>query len=259
MHPNRVRQLLKARKPAIGAFLGLGSPAVAEMMGLAGMDWLVIETEHNALDSAEIERMLMAVGNTPAVPIVRVPNRDQVYVQRALDMGAMGILVPGVRTADEARAIVSYTRYPPVGVRSWGPLRASAYTLDNDDYLERANDNILVCLILETKDAVENLDEICAVPGIDALTIGPWDLSLELGLDPRKLPLPEIEDISRCALEAARPHGVEIGVSANTPDGLRERQRQGYTFIQYGPDYALLASAITAGVQAFRRDMPLPP
>ena len=253
MKDNWVRQRMKAGKPVIGCFLGLGSPTIAEMMGLAGMDWLVIETEHNGLDSAEVQHMLTAIGGTDAVPIVRVPNRDQVYIQRALDMGAMGVLVPGVRTAEEARAIVSYTRYPPQGRRSWGPLRASAYTFDNDDYLERANDNILVALILETSDAVDGLDEICAVPGVDVLTMGPWDLSLELGLDPRKLPLPQIEQISVDALEIARRHGVEIGVSANTPDGLRERQSQGFTFIQYGPDYGLFASALNEGLGAFVR------
>ena len=253
MRDNRVLKLIRQAKPAIGCFLGLGSPTVAEMMALAGMDWLVIETEHNALDSAEIQHMLMAVNGTDAVPIVRVPNRDQVFIQRALDMGAMGILVPGVRTADEARAIVSYTRFPPAGVRSWGALRASAYTLDNDDYLERADENILVSLILETRDAVDNLEQVCAVPGVDVLTIGPWDMSLELGLDPRKLPLPEIEDITRRAHEIGSRHGVAIGVSASTPEGLRERQQQGYTFIQYGPDYNLLVGAVTEGLAAFDR------
>ena len=253
MKDNRVRQRVKAGKPVIGCFLGLGSPSVAEMMARAGMDWLVIETEHNALDAAEIQHMLMAMNGSGAVPIVRVPNRDQVYIQRALDMGAMGILVPGVRTAEEARAIVSYTRFPPAGVRSWGPLRATDYTLDNDDYLSRADDNILVCLILETRDAVQNLQEICEAPGIDVLTIGPWDLSLELGLDPRELPLPEIEEITRNALEIARPRGVEIGVSASSPDGLRERQRQGFTFIQYGPDYNLFLNTVNAGLMAFDR------
>ena len=253
MRDNRVLKLIRQGKPAIGCFLGLGSPTVAEMMALAGMDWLVIETEHNALDSAEIQQMLMAVNGTDTVPIIRVPNRDQVFIQRALDMGAMGILVPGVRTVDEARAIVSYTRFPPLGVRSWGPLRASGYTLDNDDYLERANDNILVSLILETRDAVDNLDEICAVLGVDVLTIGPWDMSLELGLDPRRLPLPEIEDITRRAHEIGSRHGVAIGVSASTPEGLRERQQQGFTFIQYGPDYSLFVNAISEGLAAFDR------
>ena len=253
MKTNQTLRKLRAGEPAIGCFLGLGSPNVAELMARAGMDWLVIETEHNGLDSAEIERMLMAIDGTDATPIVRVPNRDQVYIQRALDMGAMGILVPGVRSADEARAVVSYTRYPPAGVRSWGPLRASAYTLDNDDYLERANDNILVSLILETKDAVENLDAICAVPGVDVLTIGPWDLSLELGLDPRKLPLPEIERISRESLAAGRARGVETGVSSSDPDSLRRRLAEGYRFIQYGPDYTLMAKAVTDGIAALGR------
>ncbi len=253
MKQNRALRLIREGKPAIGSFLGLGSPSVAEMMARAGMDWLVIETEHNALDSAEIQHMLMAMNGSDAVPIVRVPNTNQVYIQRALDMGAMGVLVPGVRTADEARAIVSYTRFPPEGIRSWGPLRASDYTLDNDDYLSRANNNIMVCLILETRDAVRNLQEICEVPGIDILTVGPWDLSLELGLDPRKLPLPEIEKITLDSLRIARPRGVEIGVSANSPAALRERQRQGFRFIQYGPDYNLFLNAITAGLDAFDR------
>ena len=132
-------------------------------------------------------------------------------------------------------------------------MRASAYTLDSDDYLERADENILVSLILETRDAVDNLEQICAVPGVDVLTIGPWDMSLELGLDPRKLPLPEIEDITRRAHEIGSRHGVAIGVSASTPDGLRERQQQGYTFIQYGPDYNLLVGAVTEGLAAFDR------
>ena len=253
MRTNRALRKLRAGEPSLGCFLGLGSPSVAELMARAGMDWLVIETEHNALDSAEIERMIMAIDGTDATPIVRVPNRDQVYIQRALDMGAMGVLVPGVRSADEARAIVSYTRYPPKGIRSWGPLRASAYTLDNDDYLERADDNILVALILETKDAVENLDEICAVPGVDVLTMGPWDLSLELGLDPRRLPHPEIDRIARDALAVGRRRGAEIGVSASDPAGLRQRQAEGYIFVQYGPDYSLMAKAVTEGVAALDR------
>jgi 4-hydroxy-2-oxoheptanedioate aldolase len=143
MMTNHVRERLAAGKPTIGAFLGLGSPGVAGLMASAGLDWLVIETEHNALDSAQVEHMLMAVAGTDVVPIVRVPSADHVYIQRALDMGAMGVLVPLVKSADEARGIVGASRYPPEGTRSWGPLRASRYTFDIDDYLERANDNIL--------------------------------------------------------------------------------------------------------------------
>src|SRR5258707_7137621 len=195
MRKNWVREKMRAGQPTLGCFLGLGSPNVAELLASAGFDWLVIETEHNGLDSAEVEHMLMAVNGTETVPLVRIPSSNPVFIQRALDMGAMGIVVPLVRTAAEAQAIVRATRLPPQGSRSWGPLRASRYTFDNEDYFNRANDNIMVALILETKEAVENLDAIAAVPGIDALYLGPWDLCLSLGLNPMHQPYPEIDAI----------------------------------------------------------------
>ena len=132
MKTNFVREKLRAGQPAIGSFLGLQSPNVAELMAHAGYDWLVIETEHNALDSAEIEHMLMAISGTDVVPIVRIPSSNPVFIQRALDMGGMGIVVPMVKTAEEAQVIVSATRYPPEGTRGFGPLRASHYTFDNE-------------------------------------------------------------------------------------------------------------------------------
>lgn len=253
MKTNHVRENLKAGNPAIGCFLGLGSPSVAELMAHAGFDWLVIETEHNGLDSAEIEHMLRAIDGTDAVPIVRVPSSDQVFIQRALDMGAMGVLVPMVRSAEEARAVVSATRYPPEGTRSWGPLRASGYTFDNDDYFERANENMLVALILETKDALDDLETVAGVPGVDVIFLGPWDMSLALGLDPRQLPLPEIDTVLDRIVEVASKTGVAAGVGAGTPEGLREQQAAGVTFLSYGPDYSLLVRAARAGLEALDR------
>ena len=253
MKTNHVREKLKAGNPAIGCFLGLGSPSVAELMAHAGFDWLVIETEHNGLDSAEIEHMLRAIDGTDAVPIVRVPSSDQVFIQRALDMGAMGVLVPMVRSAEEARAVVSATRYPPEGTRSWGPLRASGYTFDNDDYFERANENMLVALILETKDALDDLETVAGVPGVDVIFLGPWDMSLALGLDPRQLPLPEIDTVLDRIVEVASKTGVAAGVGAGTPEGLREQQAAGVTFLSYGPDYGLLVQAARAGLEALDR------
>ena len=252
MMTNHVRQRLAAGEPTIGAFLGLGSPGVAGLMANAGFDWLVIETEHNALDSAEIEHMLMAMAGTDTVPIVRVPSSDRVYIQRALDMGALRVLAPLVSSADEARAVVDATRFPPEGSRSFGPLRASRYSFDNDDYLERANDNILVALIVETTGALDELEEIAAVPGVDALTIGPFDMSLALGLDPRKLPLPEIDDVMSRMLEAGRRHGVAIGASPTAGDGVRELLEAGVTFVNCGSDYGLLAAASRASLAEFR-------
>lgn len=252
MKTNKVRQRLYAGEPTLGCFLGLGSPHVAELLGHAGFDWLVVETEHNGLDSAEIERMLMAINGTDAVPLVRIPAADPVFIQRALDMGAMGIVVPMIRTAAQAEAIVRATRYPPLGTRSFGPLRASRYTLDNADYFAQANDNLLVVCILETAEAVDNLKDIVAVPGVDALFLGPFDLCLSLGLDPMRQPHPEIEEIAQRALAQCRRYGIAMGMGAGTPEELQTRRTQGVTMLGYGPDYAMLVKAAVAGITAVR-------
>jgi 2-keto-3-deoxy-L-rhamnonate aldolase RhmA len=233
--------------------MGLGSPNVAELLAHAGFDWLVIETEHNGLDSAEIEHMLMAMNGTETIPLVRVPSSNPVFIQRALDMGAMGIVVPMVKTAAEVQAIVSATRYPPQGTRSFGPLRASHYTFDYQDYLNHANDNLLVVLILETKEAVENLEAIAAVPGIDVLYLGPFDLCLSMGLDPMCLPLPEVDAVIERMLTVGRKHGVAIGTGTSAPEDLRQRQAQGFTMLGYGTDYMFLVNAARAGLAAFGR------
>ncbi|MFL2760239.1 MAG: HpcH/HpaI aldolase family protein [Dehalococcoidia bacterium] len=252
MRINNVRNDLLSGKPAIGPFIGLQSANVAELMGNAGFNFVVIESEHNGIDSAEIEHMLMAVGNTDAVPIVRIPSHRQVYIQKALDIGALGIVVPAVKTAEEAAQIVSATKFPPHGKRSWGPLRASKYTFDNEDYLRNANDNILVVLIIETVEAVENLEEIAAVPGIDVLFLGPWDMCLSLGLDPLLLPHPEIDEILEKMIEVATRYEVVAGAGASVPEDVGTRLDQGIQFLSYGPDYALLSSAAFSGVKAFK-------
>ena len=249
---NHVRSNLLSGKPSIGPFIGLQSPNVAELMGNAGFDFVVVESEHNGIESAEIEHMLMAIGNTNAVPIVRIPSSQQVYIQKALDLGALGIVVPAVKTAKEAAEIVSATRFPPDGKRSWGPLRASKYTFDNQDYLKNANDNILVVLIIETVEAVGNLEEIAAVPGIDVLFLGPWDMCLALGLDPLLLPHEEIDQILEKMIEASARFDVVAGAGASAPDDVCKRLNQGVKFLSYGPAYALLSAAAISGVDAFK-------
>lgn len=244
MKTNRVRERLRAGQPTIGCFLGLGSPGVAELLGHAGFDWLVIETEHNGLDSAEVEHMLRAVETTDAVPIVRVPSANPVYIQRALDLGGMGILVPLVRSAAEAEAIVRATRYPPQGSRSWGPLRASRYTFDNRDYMDRANENILVALILETREAVEDLDAIAAVPGVDALFLGAADLSFAYGLDFLTGVHPPIEAAIEQMIAVCRRRGVACGTGDTSPAAIQRWVERGCTFLSYSTDYNLLASAV---------------
>ncbi len=253
MRTNHVRQKLLAREATLGCFLGLGSPNVAELLAHAGFDWLVIETEHNALDAAEVQQMLMALNGSETIPLVRVPSANPVYSQRALDMGALGIVVPLVKTAEEAAAIVRATRYPPQGTRSFGALRASRYTFDNEDYFQRANDNLLVVLIIETREAVENLAAIAAVPGVDALYFGPFDLCLALGLNPFHQPFPEVEAIYQRALAIGQRHGVAIGMGVGNVDQLHQRRAEGYTMLSYSTDYHLLVGAARTAVAAFHK------
>jgi 4-hydroxy-2-oxoheptanedioate aldolase len=253
MKTNEVRAKLKQGKATIGSFMGLGSPNVAELMARTGLDWLVIETEHNALDYAQVEHILMAISGTDTVPLVRVPSSAPAYIQRALDIGALGVLVPMVKTAEEAESIVRATRYPPHGTRGYGPLRAEAYSLDRRDYLARANDNILVALILETKEAVKNLEAIASVPGIDAIYLGPFDLCFSMGLNPLNLPLPEIDAVVEKLLAVCKAQGTAAGNGAGSPEDVTRMLDQGFTFLGYGPDYNLLINALRAGLQAFGR------
>ena len=252
MKTNHVRQKLKAGQATVGCFLGMGSPNVAEQMAHSGFDFIVIEMEHNGLDMAEVQHMLMAINGTDAIPIVRIPSSDQVFIQRSLDIGALGIIVPLLRSAEQAREVVRATRYPPEGIRGFGPLRASHYTLDYPDYLGRANDNILVSFLLETREAMENLEEITAVPGVDALYLGLWDLYLNHGVSPFEMPHPEMDKVVERAIHVCAASGVALGIGSATPEDLTHWRDRGLTYLGYGPDFVLLANAARAGIEAFR-------
>jgi 4-hydroxy-2-oxoheptanedioate aldolase len=242
MKRNYVRRKLLGGETSVGCFIGLGSPSVAELMGHAGFDWLMIETEHNAVDLADVQHMLMAIGNTNAVPMVRLPSADSTHIQQALDIGAYGIMVPMIRSADEAERVVAATRYPPLGKRGFGGLRAGEYTFGNKEYFENANEDILVVLIIETKEALDDIEAIAAVPGVDVLMIGTFDLYLSLGLDPFQQPLPEGERGIERILEAARKFSRAVGGAYGSAADLRKRQEQGFRMLAF-TDYTLLANA----------------
>ena len=127
------------------------------------------------------------------------------------------------------------------GTRSWGPLRASQYTIDNEDYFEKINDSIIVGMILETSAALNDLENIVSVPGLDLIVVGPWDMALSMGLDPRKLPLPEVDDIIARVVDMTSDTQIAVGAGSVTPDGLTKLQDEGIRFLSYGPDYALLS------------------
>jgi 4-hydroxy-2-oxoheptanedioate aldolase len=245
MKRNLVREKLAAGGTSVGCFLGLGSPSVTELLGHAGFDWLMIEMEHNAVDWADVQEMLMATSSTDVTAMVRVPSADPLVIQRALDIGAQGVMVPMIRTVEDARSVVAATRYPPIGQRGFGGLRVGKYTLGNAEYFERSKDEILVVLIIETKEAVENIEAIAAESGVDALMIGTFDLYLSLGLDPFRQPLSEGEAAVQRILDAGKKFGRAVGCAYGSAADFRKRREQGFRMLAL-TDYSLLANAAKA-------------
>ena len=172
----------------IGGWLTIADPAVAEIMGRIGLDYLMVDSEHSPFDLQTLQSMLMALQGSRTVPMIRAAWNDHVRIKQLLDMGFEGILAPMVRTTQECRDLVSACRYPPGGTRGFGPKRASNYYADIDAYVATANDAIFVMPQIEHIDTVEILDDYLSVPGIDAVAIGPNDLSGSAGVTPPDQP-----------------------------------------------------------------------
>ncbi len=180
---NKIKQMWAEGKQATLGWLSISHSFTAEMMARQGFDALCVDLQHGTNEAGDVLPMLQAVSQTDTVPFVRVAWNDPAAIMRALDLGAYGIIVPLVNNAEEAAQAVAACRYPPVGMRSSGPVRAAHY--GGAGYQAGANDEIIVMAMIETKEGLENLDAICATPGLDAVYIGPADLSYALGLKPR--------------------------------------------------------------------------
>lgn len=183
MKPNTIKQMWRDGQQVTLGWLSIPNSFSAEVMARQGFDALCIDMQHGLIDFNDVWPMLQGINQTDTVPIVRVPWNEPSVIMKALDAGAYGVIVPLVNTAEEAAAAVAACRYPPVGFRSSGPLRAALSAGAN--YLAEANNEIVVLAMIETKQGIENLEAICATPGLDAVYIGPADLSYALGLPPR--------------------------------------------------------------------------
>lgn len=183
MRPNKMKQLWKENKPVTLGWISVANTFTAEVMARQGFDALCVDLQHGATGLTNLLPMLQAISQTDTTPVVRVPWNDPPAIMKALDFGAYGIIVPLINTAEDAAKAVAACRYPPTGMRSSGPVRALHY--GGPDYLAKADEEIVVMGMIETKDGLTNLDAICATPGLDAIYIGPADLSFALGLAPR--------------------------------------------------------------------------
>ena len=251
MRPNRVKQLLREGQPAFGTFMALGSPLGAEQLAHAGFDWLLIDQEHGAIDAPMMQSLLQAISTTDTIPLVRVPSVDGDWIGRALDAGAYGVIVPSLNTRAQAEAAVRATRYPPVGERGIGGSRTRLY--GGNDYVQKANDEILLIAEIEHRDGVKNAFDILSTPGIDAYFVGPGDLCASLGLPHTWDPdFPEYWDalakVRDAGARAKVPHGIHSSAAR-----VAKMRGLGYQFIALGFDVSFLAQGAAEAVQAARK------
>ena len=251
MRENTVKRLWSEGKTTIGAWLTLPDAFSAEVMAHIGFDWLCIDMQHGVIDYSQAVGMLQAISTTDVIPVVRVPWNEPSIIMKMLDAGAWGVIVPLITTRADAEAAVAACRYPPLGIRSYGPIRASVYA--GPDYTGGANEAVLCVVMIETRQALENLDDIMGVPGVDACYIGPADLSLALGLPPRSdsdEPV-HVAAVARI-LEAARRHGVVPGIHTAGPAFAARCIEQGFQMVTLTSDVTCLGRAAWQDLQALR-------
>jgi 4-hydroxy-2-oxoheptanedioate aldolase len=247
---NNLRTLWSQGKAAVNGWLAIPNSFAAEVMAQQGWDTLTIDMQHGLIDEGALVSMLQAIQSTPCMPIVRVPWLEPAGIMKVLDAGAQTIICPMVNTREDAHRLVQYTRYAPRGGRSFGPVRAGM--IHGADYATTANDNIAVFAMIETKQALDNLDAICSVEGIDAVYIGPSDLSLSLGCKPvfDDVDAPVAQAIDHI-LARAKAHGIRAGVHNGRTDVARARLAKGFDFVTISSD----ARILIAGSQQILSEM----
>jgi len=242
-----LRELWDGTEATIGGWLSIPSPFSAELMGRCGFDWVCIDTQHGVIGYDQMMPMLETLSITATPAFVRVPWNQPDHIMKALDAGAQGVIVPMVDNEEDARAAVRAAKYPPVGTRSWGPIRAA---LDVPDYSpETANRRTIVAVMIETPGGVENLDAILAVPGVDAVYVGPSDLALGHGMSPTlNATDPEHVRLIETIVDRCRAHGIVAGIHCDSVETVHRWHARGYGMFTVGSDAALMRGAATAVV-----------
>jgi 2-keto-3-deoxy-L-rhamnonate aldolase RhmA len=240
---NPFRELMRRPSIPLGTWLMAGAPATAEALGALGFDWLVVDMEHVPIDYKDACQLLQAIDATRATPVVRLAWNDAVLIKRALDIGAQTLMFPFVQNAEEARRAVAATRYPTredrSGTRGFAAMhRASRYTTAAD-YGRRANDGIYRMIQLETPAALERLEDIAAIDGVDALFVGPGDLSAAMG-EIGNLAHPALQAALKDAAARAKAVGKPIGIVGPTPEMVQQFIADGYAYVAVASDMGMM-------------------
>src|ERR1051326_9112415 len=251
MRPNRIKQMWRDGRYVTLGWLSVSHGFTAEIMARQGFDALCVDLQHGTSEMKDVAPLLQAISQTDTVPVVRVAWNEPAAIMKALDLGAYGIIVPLVNNAREAAMAVAACRYPPVGMRSNGPVRAVHY--GGADYVANANGEVVVMAMIETKEGLSNLDAICATPGLDAVYIGPADLSFALGLAPRG-DNPDPVHIATCdkIREAAHEHGIKAVMHCASAEFAAGAVMRGFDMVMLTSDLASMIAGARRQLDALK-------
>lgn len=250
---NPFRQMIKSAgaHPPVGTWIMSASPLVAEATGHAGFDWAVVDMEHSPLDMMDVLHMLQALSCTKMVPIVRVAWNDPVLVKRVLDAGATTVMFPFVQTAEEAARAVAATRYPPQGIRGMAGMSRASRFGTQPNYLTTANRQMGVIVQLETAHAIERIDAIADVDGVDSLFIGPADLSASMGYV-GQLTHPAVMDRMAQAVLRCKAAAKPVGTIGGDPESVAQYRAAGFDYVAVGSDLGLFMQGARSAIAALR-------
>lgn len=246
---NVLKDKLKSNTFTIGSWITLGHTAIAEILANAGFDWLVVDLEHSTISIEQAGNLIRVIDLCGVAPLVRLTSNHPDQIKRVMDAGAHGIIVPMVNSADDALRAIAATRYAPQGNRGVGLARAQRYGPGFHDYLQWQSDGPVVIVQIEHRDALDQLEAVLSVPGVDGFIIGPYDLSCSMGM-PGEFERPEFKEAMSRILSTGLRIGCAAGLHIVEPDQSRLRQviTEGYSFIAYSVDIRMLDVAARAGV-----------
>ena len=251
--PGSLKGRLRKRELTIGSWITLGHTSIAEIMAQAGFDWLTVDMEHSAITLHEAQQLIQVIELSGCVPLVRVGANDANLIKRVMDAGAHGVIVPMVNSREDAERAVGAVKYPPQGFRGVGLARAQAYGADFEGYRKWNEAESVVVVQIEHVRAVENLEAILSVEGVDAFIVGPYDISASLGV-PGQFNHPDMSAALRRIMETANRLEAVAGYHVVPPDVGQavQKMRQGYLFLAYSTDFLFLGESCRGGLKAIR-------
>ena len=250
-----LKQALKSSKVSIGSWITIGNPYIGEIMAKAGGDWLTVDMEHSAITLPQAQQLIQVIGLAGCVPLVRVGENNPHLIKRVMDAGAYGVIVPMVNTREDAVSAVKAVKYPPVGARGVGLARAQGYGLEFEEYKDWLNKDSIVVVQIEHIEAIDNLEQILKVKGIDASIIGPYDLSASLGY-PGEFQIGKVKDAIGRYIEVCNQLGKSAGIHVIPPDAkrIKDKIRQGFRFIGFSLDTLFLGEKVKKELKGVKVD-----